>query len=82
MPWGTYVYSRMPFGLINASATFQRAMDVAFADIIDKFLVVYQDDLTTYSKDESDHCMYLEKLFIRVWYFFESQEVCLCYYRG
>lgn len=39
--WGTYVYVRMSFGLTNARATFQRAMDVAFADIIDKFLAMY-----------------------------------------
>ena len=51
-PWGTYVYVRMPFGLINARATFQRAMDVAFADFINNFLVVYQDDLTAYSEKE------------------------------
>ena len=50
-PWGTYVYFRMPFRLTNAGATFQSAMDVTFVDIIDKFLAVYQDDLTTYFKD-------------------------------
>ena len=38
-------------------------MDVAFANIIEKFLAVYQDDLTTYSKDENDHCIHLEKVF-------------------
>lgn len=64
-PWGTYVYVRMPFGLTNAGATFQRGMDVAFANIINKFLAVYQDDLTAYSKNENDHCMHLEKVFIR-----------------
>ena len=29
-PWGTSMYARMPFGLINVGATFQRAMDIAF----------------------------------------------------
>src|SRR5271156_1302278 len=62
-PWGTYVYIRMPFGLINAGATFQRAMDVAFKEFIDLFMVVYQDDLTAYSKKADDHCDHLGKVF-------------------
>lgn len=63
MSWGTYVYVRMPFGLTNTGETFQRAMDDAFFDIINVFLVVYQDNLTTYSKKEGDHCDHLEKIF-------------------
>ena len=55
----------MPFGLTNVGATFQKVMDVAFKDIIKKFLEVSQDDITTYSKDEKDHFMQLEKVFIR-----------------
>lgn len=55
----------MPFGLKNAGATFQRAMDVAFSDFINLFLVIYHDDMTTYSKREEDHCENLEKVFIR-----------------
>jgi len=64
-PWGTYVYIRMPFGLTNAGATFQRAMDVAFAGLVDSILAVYQDDLTAFSKKEEQHCMHLEQIFIR-----------------
>lgn len=38
-PWGTYVHVRMSHGLINVGATFQRAMDIAFVEYIDKFMV-------------------------------------------
>ena len=30
-PWGTFMYVKMSFGLMNAGAIFQRAMDIAFA---------------------------------------------------
>jgi hypothetical protein len=29
-PWGTFMYAKIPFGLMNAGETFQRAMDIAF----------------------------------------------------
>ncbi len=32
-PWGTYAYNRMPFGLINAGATFHRAINSSFRDL-------------------------------------------------
>ncbi|KAH9315738.1 hypothetical protein KI387_024365, partial [Taxus chinensis] len=35
-PWGTFAYRRMPFGLINARAMFQRAMDLSFRDLMGK----------------------------------------------
>jgi len=40
-PWGTFIYEKIPFGLINAGATFQRAMDIAFVGERDKFIVIY-----------------------------------------
>ena len=55
-PWGMYVYVRMPFGLTNVRETFQREMDVAFANFKEKFMIVYQDDLTPYTKEAKDYC--------------------------
>ena len=40
-PWGTFEYLRMPFGLLNAGATFQRAMDYAFNELIGKIIEIY-----------------------------------------
>jgi hypothetical protein len=31
-PWGTFMYAKMPFDLMNAGATFQREMDIEFSD--------------------------------------------------
>eukprot|EP00253_Pinus_taeda_P024713 PITA_24713 len=62
-PWGTFHYAKMPFGLKNAGATFQRAMDMAFANGKDIFLVVYLDDLTVFSKSDEEHLFHLTKVF-------------------
>ena len=50
-PWGTFMYVKMPFGLMNAEATFQREMCIEFADEIGHFIVIYLDDITIYSKN-------------------------------
>ena len=39
-PWSTLMYTKIPFGLMNVGATFQRAMDIAFAGEIGKFVVI------------------------------------------
>jgi hypothetical protein len=63
--WGTFSYEQMPFGLSNAGATFQRAMQIAFDDLIGKIIQIYLDDLTVYSKTRSDHFDHLKKVFLR-----------------
>ena len=45
-PWGNFMYDNMSFGLMNAGATFQRAMDIAFIGKKEKFVVIYLDDIT------------------------------------
>eukprot|EP00253_Pinus_taeda_P017021 PITA_17021 len=55
----------MPFGLINAGATFQKEMDVAFKGLINKIIVVYLDDITVFSKKRSNHLHDLNQIFKR-----------------
>lgn len=65
MPWGTYVYVRMPIGLTNVGATFQRAMDVAFFELINVIMFIYQYDLIAYSKKEKYHVTHQKKIFLK-----------------
>ena len=57
------MYARMPFGLINTRATFQRAMDITFTGEQDKFVVVYLDDINVFSKDDAQHIEHLRRTF-------------------
>ena len=52
---GTFSYRRIPFGLINVGATFQRDMDIAFIGLMHNFVVVDIDDITIYSIWRHDH---------------------------
>ena len=55
----------MPFGLLNAEASFQRAMDYAFKELIEKIIEIYQDDLTIFSKERPNHISHLKHVFER-----------------
>jgi hypothetical protein len=61
-PWGTYAYRKIPFGLINVGATFQRAMDIDFRGIINQSVVVYLDDVTIFSKNKKYHLSHLRSV--------------------
>ena len=52
----------MSFGLINAGATFQRAMDIAFRGLIGRSVVVYLDDVTIFSKKREEHAFHLKQI--------------------
>jgi hypothetical protein len=55
----------MPCRLINARATFQQAMDIAFRGLLGKCVVVYLDDVTIFANNKEDHISHLNKLFNR-----------------
>ncbi|RVW37064.1 Transposon Tf2-11 polyprotein [Vitis vinifera] len=53
-PFGTYAYRRMPFGLCNAPATFQRCMLSIFSDMVERIMEVFMDDITVYGTSFED----------------------------
>ena len=55
-PFGTFAYRRMPFGLCNAPATFQRCMMSIFSDFVENFMEVFMDDFTVHG-DSFDACL-------------------------
>ncbi|GJS80848.1 reverse transcriptase domain-containing protein [Tanacetum coccineum] len=65
LPYGTFAYRRMPFGLCNAPGTFQRCMMAIFHDMIEKTMEVFMDDFSVFG-DSFDSCLSnLEKMLKR-----------------
>ena len=47
-PYGTFTFQRMPFGLCNAFATFQRCMMEIFSNMVEKIMEVFMDDFLVF----------------------------------
>jgi hypothetical protein len=66
--YGLYEYTVMFFGLTNAPAYFMYLMNKVFIEYLDKFVVVFIDDILVYSNTEEEHDehlrLVLEKLII------------------
>ncbi|XP_057793051.1 uncharacterized protein LOC131009656 [Salvia miltiorrhiza] len=65
-PKGIYCYKVMPFGLKNAGATYQRAMQKIFDDILHKNIECYVDDVVMKSRRRNDHLQDLRIVFERL----------------
>ncbi|WVZ95870.1 hypothetical protein U9M48_041579 [Paspalum notatum var. saurae] len=57
--YGQYEFTVMPFGLTNAPAYFMNLMNKVFMDGLDKYIVVFIDDILIYSKDAVEHEQHL-----------------------
>ena len=64
-PFGTYAYKRIPFGLCNAPATFQRCMLSMFSDMVERIMEVYMDDITVYGGNFEECLTNLEAILQR-----------------
>ena len=63
---GTYEYLVMPFGLTNAPATMQRVVNKTLQDCLDRFALVYMDDILVYSNNEGEHVRHVQEVLRRL----------------
>ena len=60
--WGLYEFLVVPFGVTNAPAQFMNLMNDVLKDYLNDFVVVFLDDILTYSKTPEDHAEHLRKV--------------------
>ena len=58
-PLGAYQFRVLPFGLTNAGATFQATMNRIFQRYLNKFVLVYLDDILVFSNTPQEHTKHL-----------------------
>ncbi|GJY05026.1 putative reverse transcriptase domain-containing protein [Tanacetum coccineum] len=61
-PYGHFEFTVMPFGLTNAPAIFMDLMNRVYKPYLDKFIIVFINDILIYSKSEEEHEVHLKTI--------------------
>ena len=64
--YGHYEFLVMPFDLMNVPAAFMDLMNRVFSDYLDKFVIVFIDDILIYSKSQEEHEHHLKLVLERL----------------
>ncbi|GJR17094.1 putative reverse transcriptase domain-containing protein [Tanacetum coccineum] len=84
MRYGHFDFTVMPFGLTNAPAVFMDLMNQVFKPYLDKFVIIFIDDILIYSKTKEDHEVHLklvlellkkERLYANPQHIFDQKEL-------
>ncbi len=65
-PLGFWEHNRLPFGLFNAPATYQRLMEDCFSELHTRICFIYLDDVIIFSDSYEQHIERLELVFLRL----------------
>jgi hypothetical protein len=64
--YGAFKFLVMPFGLTNAPSVFMHLMNTVLDDLVDRFVIVFIDDILIFSKNEADHQQHLREVLDRL----------------
>ena len=64
--FGSFEYTVLPMGLCNAPGTFMQLMNDTFHDVLDRFVLVFLDDILIFSKTREEHIKHVREVLTRL----------------